>query len=138
MLEVSIRAELLQLLLTSREEKEITMLYTTHDLATAGFFTDRMAVMYLGRVVEIGPTKSVLTNPSHPYTKSLVSVVPAPNPRRKRERIILEGEVPNPIDLPTGCRFHPRCPSIKPECKEIDPATVKISEDHQVSCLLYD
>jgi oligopeptide/dipeptide ABC transporter ATP-binding protein len=137
MLDVSIRAELLQLLLAIREGKGITILYTTHDLATAGFFTDRMAVMYLGRVVEIGPKKSILKNPSHPYTNSLVSVVPAPNPRRKRERVILEGEVPNPIDLPTGCRFHPRCPSVKPECKEIDPTPVMISEDHQVSCLLY-
>jgi oligopeptide/dipeptide ABC transporter ATP-binding protein len=138
MLDVSIRAELLQLLLAIREEKGISILYTTHDLATAGFFTDRMAVMYLGRVVEIGPTKTILANPSHPYTNSLVSVVPAPNPRRRRERVILEGEVPNPIDLPSGCRFHPRCPAVKKECREIDPTSVMIDEDHQVFCLLYE
>lgn len=136
MLDVSIRAELLSLLLTLREEKGITILYTTHDLATAGFFTDRMAVMYLGRIVELGPTAEVLSQSRHPYTQALVSVVPAPNPRRRRKRVVLEGEVPNPIDLPSGCRFHPRCPLAMEDCKKIDPSPVQVSEDHQVACLL--
>jgi oligopeptide/dipeptide ABC transporter ATP-binding protein len=136
MLDVSIRAELLNLLLKIRDEQGISILYTTHDLATAGYFTDRMAVMYLGRIVEIGPTREILSNPGHPYTKSLVSVLPAPNPRRQRERVILKGEVPNPIDLPTGCRFHPRCPAAVEECKEIDPGPFDIQANHTVFCNL--
>lgn len=136
MLDVSIRAEILSLLQTLKEERNITILYTTHDLATAGYFTDRMAVMYLGRIVEIGPTRDVLSDPKHPYTQSLVSVAPVPNPRRRRKRVILEGEVPNPIDVPVGCRFHPRCPLAFDACKEIDPPYISVSQDHQVACLL--
>jgi oligopeptide/dipeptide ABC transporter ATP-binding protein len=135
MLDVSIRAEILNLLNELREERNITILYTTHDLATAGIFTDRMAVMYLGRIVELGPTEAVLSEPRHPYTQALVSVVPAPNPRRRRKQVILEGEVPNPIDLPTGCRFHPRCPQAQEDCSRIDPQYVAVSEDHQAACL---
>jgi oligopeptide/dipeptide ABC transporter ATP-binding protein len=136
MLDVSIRAELLNLFLKIRDEQNITILYITHDLATAGFFTDRIAVMYLGRIVEIGPTKEVLSKPQHPYTKALISVIPAPNPRRRRERVILEGEVPNPIDLPIGCRFHPRCPVAIQECKKTDPAFARVSNAHKAACLL--
>ena len=135
MLDVSIRAEILGLLNELREERNITILYTTHDLATAGIFTDRMAVMYLGRIVELGPTQAVLSEPRHPYTRALVSVVPAPNPRRRRKQVVLEGEVPNPIGLPSGCRFHPRCPQAQDECSQIDPQLVPVSEDHQVACL---
>ena len=135
MLDVSIRAELLNLLLEIRKKRNISILYTTHDLATAGYFTDRMAVMYLGRIVELGPTREVLLNPSHPYTKSLVSVLPAPNPRRQRERVILSGEVPNPIDLPSGCRFHPRCPVARDDCQKIDPDFVQVTAEHKAACL---
>jgi len=135
MLDVSIRAELLNLFRDIRDQRNISIIYTTHDLATAGVFTDRMAVMYLGRIVEIGPTRSVLAEPKHPYTKALVSVLPAPNPRRSRQRTILKGEVPNPIDLPSGCRFHPRCPLAEEDCKEIDPEFVDITPEHKVACL---
>ena len=138
MLDVSIRAEILSLLQSLREQQDITILYTTHDLATAGYFTDRMAVMYLGRIVEIGPTRAVLSRPQHPYTKSLVSVAPVPNPRRRQKRLILEGEVPDPIDLPSGCRFHPRCPVAIPECKEMDPPVISVTPDHHVACLLVE
>jgi oligopeptide/dipeptide ABC transporter ATP-binding protein len=138
MLDVSIRAEILTLLRELRETQEITILYTTHDLATAGYFTDRMAVMYLGRIVEIGPTVEVLASPRHPYTQSLVSIAPVPNPRRRRKRTILEGEVPNPIDLPTGCRFHPRCPVAMAACKSVDPPYVQVGEGHQAACLLLE
>jgi oligopeptide/dipeptide ABC transporter ATP-binding protein len=136
MLDVSIRAELLNLLLEIRDKRNISIIYTTHDLATAGFFTDRMAVMYLGRIVELGPTREVLSNPMHPYTRALVSVLPAPNPRKQRERVILSGEVPNPIDLPPGCRFHPRCPVAVKKCREIDPDFVQVTDQHQAACLL--
>jgi oligopeptide/dipeptide ABC transporter ATP-binding protein len=138
MLDVSIRAEILGLLQKLRSSRNITIIYTTHDLATAGYFTDRMAVMYLGRVVEIGPTVDVLKNPRHPYTSSLVSVAPVPNPRKRRKRLILQGEVPNPIDLPEGCRFHPRCPLVEDRCREIDPPYISINDDHQAACLLLD
>lgn len=136
MLDVSIRADILNLLQTIRQERYITILYTTHDLATAGYFTDRMAVMYLGRVVEIGPTVDVLRAPRHPYTQALVSVAPVPNPRKRRKRMILQGEVPNPIDVPPGCRFHPRCPVADIKCKKIDPPFIEISPVHKAACLL--
>jgi oligopeptide/dipeptide ABC transporter ATP-binding protein len=135
MLDVSIRAEILSLFDELRNTRGISILYTTHDLATAGMFTDRMAVMYLGRIVELGPTESVLTSPGHPYTKALVSVIPAPNPRRRREQVILEGEVSDAIHLPTGCRFHPRCPIAEPKCSRIDPDFVQVGEGHQAACL---
>jgi peptide/nickel transport system ATP-binding protein len=136
MLDVSIRADILNLLHTLRREKGITILYTTHDLATAGFFTDRMAVMYLGRIVELGPTAQVLSAPQHPYTRALISVVPVPNPRRRHKRTILQGEIPNPIDLPAGCRFHPRCPAAVPECREVDPQLRAVGPGHEVACIL--
>jgi oligopeptide/dipeptide ABC transporter ATP-binding protein len=135
MLDVSIRADILTLLGSLRKSRGITILYTTHDLATAGYFTDRMAVMYLGRVVELGPTVEVLKEPRHPYTQALVSVAPVPNPRKRRKRMILQGEVPNPIEVPGGCRFHPRCPIATEECKQTDPPYVEISSKHQVACL---
>jgi oligopeptide/dipeptide ABC transporter ATP-binding protein len=135
MLDVSIRAEILNLLHDLRRERGITILYTTHDLATAGFFTDHMAVMYLGRIVEWGPTSAVLSEPRHPYTQALISVVPVPNPRRRRARVILQGEIPNPIDLARGCRFHPRCPRAIAECREADPQLHVVSPGHEVACL---
>ena len=138
MLDVSIRAEILTLLQSVRKARNITILYTTHDLATAGYFTDRMAVMYLGRVVEIGQTVEVLKSPQHPYTQALVSVSPVPNPRKRRKRVILQGEVPNPIEVPSGCRFHPRCPVAEARCREIDPPYVEISAQHQAACLLLE
>jgi len=135
MLDVSIRAEILNLLLQLRDEHGITILYITHDLATAAYFTDRVAVMYLGKIVEIGPTKTVLSDPRHPYTQALLSVIPVPNPRRRRKRMILVGETPNPIDLPPGCRFHPRCPVASDECSQTEPELRIVGGDHQVACL---
>ncbi len=135
MLDVSIRAEILNLLLQLRDERGITILYITHDLATAAYFTDRVAVMYLGRIVEIGPTKTVLSDPRHPYTQALLSVIPVPNPRRRRKRMILVGETPNPIDLPSGCRFHPRCPVASDQCSQTEPQLQSVDADHQVACL---
>jgi peptide/nickel transport system ATP-binding protein len=135
MLDVSIRAEILSLLHAIREERDITILYTTHDLATAGYFTDRMAVMYLGRIVELGPTIQVLGEPRHPYTRALISVVPVPNPRRRHKRTILEGEIPNAVDIPAGCRFHPRCPDAIRECGETDPQLRTIAPGHEVACI---
>jgi oligopeptide/dipeptide ABC transporter ATP-binding protein len=134
MLDVSIRAEILNLLLRLRDEHEITMLYITHDLATAAYLADRVAVMYLGIIVEIGPAKKVLSNPYHPYTKALMSVIPVPNPRQRKERMVLKGETPNPIDLPSGCRFHPRCPIGDYDCQKLVPKLVETESDHSVAC----
>jgi oligopeptide/dipeptide ABC transporter ATP-binding protein len=134
MLDVSVRAEILSLLLGLRDRHGITILYITHDLSTAAYFTDRIAIMYLGRIVEIGPTDEVLRVPRHPYTRALLSVIPVPNPRRRRRRLILKGETPNPIDLPSGCRFHPRCPEALPRCLLTEPSLEEIGPDHLIAC----
>lgn len=136
MLDVSIRADILNLLRGLRDARGISILFITHDLGTVAYFADRIAVMYLGRIVELGATRDVLMNPQHPYTKALLSVVPVPNPRLRRERVILQGETPNPINLPAGCRFHPRCPAAIARCKTDDPPVVQIAPDHSVACLL--
>lgn len=136
MLDVSIRAEILTLLSDLRQTRGISVLFITHDLGTAAYLADRLAVMYLGRVVEVGPTADVLHSPQHPYTKALLSVAPVPNPRLRHEKIILQGETPNPIDLPPGCRFHPRCPVAFDRCREIDPPDIQISQGHSAACLL--
>jgi oligopeptide/dipeptide ABC transporter ATP-binding protein len=135
MLDVSIRAEILNLLNALRRSRGISILFITHDLGTVGHFADRLAVMYLGRIVEIGPTAEVLKNPQHPYTKALLSVVPMPNPNLRRKMVILSGETPNPINLPPGCRFHPRCPMAKEACKVSDPPFIALEHAHQAACL---
>ncbi len=136
MLDVSIRAEIINLLAELRISRQIAVIFITHDLGSVGFFADRVAVMYLGRIVEIGTMLEVLEKTQHPYTKALLSVIPVPNPRLRRERIILKGETPNPIDVPSGCRFHPRCPVAFAACKVSDPPFVNFSKTHQAACLL--
>lgn len=136
MLDVSIRAEIINLLAELRITRQIAVIFITHDLGSVGFFADRVAVMYLGRIVEIGSMLEVLQNPQHPYTRALISVIPVPNPRLRHERIILQGETPNPINLPGGCRFHPRCPLAVAACKVSDPPSVTLSQTHQAACLL--
>jgi oligopeptide/dipeptide ABC transporter ATP-binding protein len=136
MLDVSIRAEIINLLAELRITRQIAVIFITHDLGSVGFFADRVAVMYLGRIVEIGTMLEVLEKPKHPYTKALISVIPVPNPRLRHERIILQGETPNPIDVPKGCRFHPRCPVAIAICKDSDPPSVTLSKTHSAACLL--
>ena len=135
MLDVSIRAEILNLLNALRRSRGISILFITHDLGTVGHFADRLAVMYLGRIVEIGPTVEVLKKPQHPYTRALLSVVPMPNPNLRRKMVILSGETPNPINLPPGCRFHPRCPMAAEVCKVSDPPFIALEHSHQAACL---
>jgi oligopeptide/dipeptide ABC transporter ATP-binding protein len=136
MLDVSIRAEIINLLADLRRTRGISVIFITHDLGTVGYFADRVAVMYLGRIVEIGTMREVLKNPKHPYTQALLSVIPVPNPRMRKKRMILQGETPNPIDLPSGCRFHPRCPVAIDVCKHSDPALMKVTDSHHAACLL--
>jgi oligopeptide/dipeptide ABC transporter ATP-binding protein len=136
MLDVSIRADILNLLRGLRDSRGISILFITHDFGTVAYFAERIAVMYLGRIVELGATRAVLRHPQHPYTRALLSVVPVPNPRERRERVILQGETPNPLNIPTGCRFHPRCPVAISRCQEIDPPFIEITPQHQAACLL--
>lgn len=137
MLDVSIRAEILNLLNELRQKRGISIIFITHDLSTVAYFADRIVVMYLGRMVETGPTAEVLGHPQHPYTKALLSVVPVPNPKLRRERVILQGETPNAAHIPTGCRFHPRCPVAVSECNAVDPPFVPVSENHRVACIRF-
>ncbi len=136
MLDVSIRAEVLGVLEHLKLERSVAMLFITHDLGTAAHFADRIAVMYLGRIVELGETKEVLENPQHPYTQALLSVIPVPNPRLRRKHIILQGDPPNPIHIPSGCRFHPRCPVAIASCSKTEVALTSVGENHQAACLL--
>jgi oligopeptide/dipeptide ABC transporter ATP-binding protein len=136
MLDVSVRADILNLLRDLRQSRGISLVFITHDLSTVAYFADRIAVMYLGRIVEIGPTKAVLQNPQHPYTKALLSVIPVPNPRLRRQRVILQGETPNPVNIPSGCRFHPRCPVAAEKCKQIDPRLTPVASSHDAACVL--
>ncbi len=138
MLDVSVRAGVLSLLDQLRRGG-LAVLMITHDLSTAAHFADRIAVMYLGRIVEEGPTRQVVNNPQHPYTKALMSVVPRRDPREASTPQILQGETPNPIRVPPGCRFHPRCPVAQDVCKTQDPALHDAKEartpDHLAACL---
>ena len=136
MLDVSIRSEILKLMLDLREKKGLTYLFITHDLGVAYVFSDRIGIMYLGKIVELGPTEQVIKDPKHPYTKALISVVPKPDPRMKTEKIILKGERPDPAHIPPGCRFHPRCPFAMEVCKKKEPQPVSITDQHWVSCWL--
>lgn len=138
MLDASIRVSILNILLELKEEYNLTLLYITHDLAQARYIGDRLAVMYLGKIVEIGRIGDVINNPSHPYTKALISNVPIPDPSVKKERIKIKGEIPSPVNVPKGCRFHPRCTYyIKGVCDTQEPKLQEIGKDHLVACYLY-
>lgn len=142
-LDASVRGEILRLLLELRDERGLALLIVTHDLGVAWMVADRVAVMYLGRIVEVGRTEAVLTDPQHPYTRSLLSVVPE---TKRVTPIVLTGEAPDPTRIPTGCRFHPRCPmvadgtaakaGVEERCREDDPSLT--AGGHQVACHLFD
>jgi peptide/nickel transport system ATP-binding protein len=137
MLDVSVRSQLLQLMINLKNDFDLTYLFITHDLATTKYICDRIAVMYLGKIVEVGSFEQIYTKPKHPYTQALISAVPEPDPKSKKKRIIPQGEVPNAVNIPTGCRFHPRCPYAKEICKIQEPI-LKDVENQQVACHLYD
>jgi oligopeptide/dipeptide ABC transporter ATP-binding protein len=140
MLDVSVRAGVLSLVDSLRRDGSLGILMITHDLSTAGHFADRIAVMYLGRIVEYGPARDVVRNPQHPYTRALLSVVPQRDPRVRSSPRILTGEAPNPVDIPPGCRFRPRCPVAEDRCTTIDPRLgppdAPAADGHAVACLL--
>lgn len=135
MLDVSIRADILNLLKRLRETMGLTMLYISHDLSTIKYLCDRIAIMYLGKIVEIGDVDEVIHNPQHPYTKVLLSSVPVADPDHIRERIEIDDETPDQINLPPGCRFEPRCPYKTEECKNVDHSLFERGENHFSACI---
>jgi len=138
MLDVSIRAEILNLMLGLVQKYGISFLFITHDLAVSRHMCDRLAIMYLGQIMEIGSTDKVISNSLHPYTQSLIAAVPVPDPSSKRTGDVLPGEIPSPINPPAGCRFHTRCPYAHPRCVSETPLLVEVEEDHKVACHLYN
>lgn len=137
MLDVSLRAGVLRLFDDWRNKSNVSIMFITHDLAVARYISDSIAVMYLGEIVESGPTDEVLLAPCHPYTRELMAAVPEPNPFNKRARSSLAGDVPSPVDLPRGCRFASRCPESIPECYETHPSERLLDRGHRVRCLRY-
>jgi oligopeptide/dipeptide ABC transporter ATP-binding protein len=133
-LDVSIQAQILNLLVQLQNEFNLTYLFISHDLSVIRHLCDRMAVMYLGRIVEIGLSQAVYQQPFHPYTEALLSAAPVANPLKKREKIILEGDVPSPINPPAGCSFHPRCKYRQQLCREAIPAMRELEKGHWAAC----
>jgi len=138
MLDVSIRAEILDLMIKLVEEHKASYIYITHDIALARHMCDRIAVMYLGKILELGTAEQIIYEPLHPYTKALIDAVPVPDPTRRRREIVIKGEIPSPINPPLGCRFHTRCPEyIGDICRTKEPPLIDMGNGHFVACHLY-
>jgi oligopeptide/dipeptide ABC transporter ATP-binding protein len=133
-LDVSVQAQILNLLKRLQDEFQLTYLFVTHHLLVVKYISNRIAVMYLGRISEIGPTGELFARPLHPYTRALLSAIPVPDPFTKREKIILTGDVPNPINPPAGCRFNPRCSYAKDICRQVEPQLEDSGSGHLVAC----
>ncbi len=133
-LDVSVRAQILNLLQELQQKLGITYLYISHDLSTVRHICHRVAVMYLGKIVEIAETDELFENPLHPYTVALLSAIPVPDPKKKRHRIILPGEVPSPVNPPPACRFHPRCPRRIDICSKVEPPLLEARPGHWLAC----
>ena len=136
-LDVSIRAQIMNLLVDLQQQYNVSYLVIAHHLATTRYMAHEVAVMYLGKIVEKARTEELFNNPLHPYTKALFSAALPSHPDIEREEIILHGEVPSPINPPSGCRFHPRCPMAKPECATVEPVEKQVAAGHMVACHLY-
>ncbi|MBN1902997.1 dipeptide ABC transporter ATP-binding protein [Candidatus Sumerlaeota bacterium] len=138
-LDVSVQSQALNLLTELQKDMELTYLFISHDLSVVEYISDRIAVMYLGRIVEMGDTKEIFENPAHPYTRALMEAVPVPDPKRGGRKIILKGEPPSAIHPPSGCAFHPRCPFVIPECRKqlplLEPFSPRNTSSHLVACI---
>lgn len=134
-LDVSVRAQVLNLMKRVQEEKKISYLFISHDLSVVRYLCDTVAVMYLGKIVEYGSKKEIFENPVHPYTKALLSAIPIPAIVERPQRIILQGDVPSPLNPPSGCRFRTRCPYATPECADVEPKLKSVGGTHTVACL---
>jgi len=137
MIDVSLRTTLIDLMLDLRKQLGLTYVFITHDLAVAKHISDRIAIMYLGKIIELGTKSQIFSNPMHPYTQALLSAIPVPDPERKRKVIHLPGEVPSAINVPSGCRFHPRCPRAFERCRREEPPLIEVERGHLVACHLY-
>ena len=137
-LDVSIQAQIINLLKQLKEDFNLTFLFISHDLSVIKYLSDRIAIMYLGEIVEIGKTEEIFNYPKHPYTKALLSSVPKLTPNQKKEQIKLQGELPSPENLPSGCKFHTRCPFVMATCKLNPPFDVEFSQTHKCKCFLYN
>jgi oligopeptide/dipeptide ABC transporter ATP-binding protein len=135
-LDVSVQAQVINLMTDLQAEFGVSFLFVAHDLAVVEHISHRVAVMYLGKIVEIADRRTIFSTPQHPYTEALLSAAPQPNPRRKKKRIILSGDVPSPINPPAGCRFHTRCPYAEARCRVEDPPIKELAPGHQVACHL--
>lgn len=133
-LDVSVQAQIINLLMDLQKELKLTYLFIAHDLKVVEFISKRVAVMYLGNVIECAPSDKLYGHPTHPYTRALISAIPIPDPSRKSERIILHGELPSPMNPPAGCHFHPRCPKVRPECKVNYPKVSEREAEHSFRC----
>ncbi len=133
-LDVSVQAQIINLLSDLRQKLGLTYLFITHNLELSAYFCDRIAVLYLGQVMEVCDSESLLTRPLHPYTKALISAVPAVDPARRQQRTRLSGEIPSPIDPPSGCPFHPRCPQAVARCSQERPTLSQLGPSHSVAC----
>ncbi|MNW59057.1 Oligopeptide transport ATP-binding protein OppF [compost metagenome] len=137
-LDVSIQAQVLTLLEDLQSRLSLTYLFISHDLSVVRYISDQVGVMYLGKMMEIRPSEELFTNPLHPYTSALISAIPEPDMDKRRERIVLSGEVPSPRKPPSGCVFHTRCPHAMSQCSSIQPEWLKVSENRYTACHLYD
>ncbi|MFQ6066782.1 MAG: ABC transporter ATP-binding protein [bacterium] len=136
-LDVSIQAQIINLMMDLQEEFDLTYLFIAHDLSVVKHASDRVAIMYLGKIVELASKDELFKRPQHPYTQALLSANPIPNPKSSRKQIILEGDVPSPINLPPGCRFHTRCSYVRPICRENEPELKDIGSGHLAACHLF-